>query len=71
MFFCVLFVLSLCASGQLCLVVNCWERADLLACLWCLTVSLSLSCWYSGWNRDNSSTEKFVDTFLRQLVDTL
>ena len=33
----------------MCLVVNCWERADLLALvLWCLTVSLSLSHSYPG-----------------------
>ena len=31
MFFCLLFVMHLCASVYLCLVVTCWERADLLA----------------------------------------
>ena len=31
----------------MCLVVTCWERADLLA-LVCPTVSLSLSHWYPG-----------------------
>ena len=32
-FFCLAFVMPLCASVYmtLCLVVNCWERADLLA----------------------------------------
>ena len=35
-----------CASVYMCLVVTCWERPDL--CLWCLTVSLSLSQWYPG-----------------------
>ena len=30
-FFCLVFVLSLCTSVNLCLVVTCWERADLLA----------------------------------------
>ena len=30
-FFCVLFVMPLCVSDYLCLVVTCWERADLLA----------------------------------------
>ena len=30
-FFCLLFVMPLCASVYLCLVVTCWERADLLA----------------------------------------
>ena len=29
--FCLLFVLPVCASVYLCLVVTCWERADLLA----------------------------------------
>ena len=31
MFFCLVFVMPLCASVYLCLVVTCWERADLLA----------------------------------------
>ena len=30
-FFCLVFALSLCASVYMCLVVTCWERADLLA----------------------------------------
>ena len=30
-FFCLLFVMLLCASVYCCLVVICWERADLLA----------------------------------------
>ena len=30
-FFCLVFVMSLCASVDKCFVVNCWERADLLA----------------------------------------
>ena len=30
-FFCLVFVMPLCASLYLCLVVTCWERADLLA----------------------------------------
>ena len=29
--FCLVFVMPLCASVYLCLVVCCWERADLLA----------------------------------------
>ena len=29
--FCLVFVLSLCASVYICFVVTCWERADLLA----------------------------------------
>ena len=31
MFFCLVFVMALCASVCLCLVVSGWERADLLA----------------------------------------
>ena len=31
MFFCVVFAMPLCASVYMCLVVICWERADLLA----------------------------------------
>ena len=31
MFFCLVFVMLLCGSVYLCLVVTCWERADLLA----------------------------------------
>ena len=45
-FFCVAFAMPLCASVYLCLVVTCWERADLGSRLWCLAVSLSLSHWY-------------------------
>ena len=37
--------MPLCVSVYICLVVTCWERADLL---WCLTVSLLLSHWYLG-----------------------
>ena len=46
-FFGLYFVLPLYAFVYLCLVVTCWERADLLAIV-CLTVSLSLSHWYRG-----------------------
>ena len=31
LFFCLVFVMPLCASVYLCLVVTCWERTDLLA----------------------------------------
>ena len=31
MFFCLVFAMPLCASVYICLVVTCWERADLLA----------------------------------------
>ena len=30
-FFCLAFVMPLCASSYVCFVVTCWERADLLA----------------------------------------
>ena len=30
-FFCLVFAMHLCASVYMCLVVTCWERADLLA----------------------------------------
>ena len=30
-FFCLVFAMPLCVSVYMCLVVNCWERADLLA----------------------------------------
>ena len=30
-FFCLAFAMPLCASVYMCLVVTCWERADLLA----------------------------------------
>ena len=46
-FFCLVFAMPLCAFVYMCLVVTCWERADLLA-LVCglLAVNLSLSHWY-------------------------
>ena len=48
-FFCLVFAMPLCTSVYMCLVVTCWERAELLA-LVCgvLTVSLSFSHWYPG-----------------------
>ena len=40
MFFCPVFAMPLCASVYMCLVVTCWERADLLDLVWwCLTVT--------------------------------
>ena len=42
--FCLVFVMPLCTSVYLCLVITCWERAD----LWCIIVRVSLSHWYSG-----------------------
>ena len=46
--FCLVFAMSLYASVYMCFVVACWEGAGLLALLWCLTVSLSLSRWCPG-----------------------
>ena len=49
MFFCLVFAMPLCTSVYMCLVVTCWERADLLTLVsWCLTVSLSLSHGHPG-----------------------
>ena len=33
-YFCLVFAIPLCASVYMCLVVTCWERADLLALGW-------------------------------------
>ena len=46
--FCLVFAMSLCASVYMCFVVTCWERADLLALVCGVYVSLSLSHWYAG-----------------------
>ena len=46
MFFFLVFAMPLYTSAYMCLVVTCWERTDLLALLWCVTVSLLLSHWY-------------------------
>ena len=46
--FCLVFAMSFCASVYMCLVVTCWERADLLALVVVSAVSLSLSHWYPG-----------------------
>ena len=35
MFFCLVFAMPLCAYVHLCLVVTCWERADLMMALVC------------------------------------
>ena len=48
MFFCLVFAMLLCASVYMCLVVTCWERADLLALVCGVLLSLSLSHWYLG-----------------------
>ena len=45
-FFCLVFVMPLCASVYLCLVVTCPGKGwPLGSHLWCITVSLSLSHW--------------------------
>ena len=38
-FFCLVFVMPLCASVHMCFVVTCWERADLLALVLSFVVS--------------------------------
>ena len=46
--FCLVFVMSLCASVYMCFVVTCWERADLLAlvcCVYCEFVTFPLVSW--------------------------
>ena len=45
-FFCLAFVMPLCASVYLCLVVTCCKRADLMALVSGVLLSLSLSQWY-------------------------
>ena len=48
-FFCLVFVMLLCASVYWCFVVPCLERTDLLALVCeCLIVKVSLSNWYPG-----------------------
>ena len=46
--FCLVFVMSLCASVYMCFVVTCWEKADSLHSFVVSSVSLSLSHWYPG-----------------------
>ena len=47
-FFCLVFAMSLCAFVYMCFVVNCWERADLLALVcgvYCKFVTFPLVSW--------------------------
>ena len=47
-FFCLVFAMPLCASDYMCLVVTCWERADLLALVfgvYCEFVNFPLVSW--------------------------
>ena len=50
--FCLVFVMPLCASVNLCIVVDCWGGGGggwpFGSRSWCLAVSLSLSHWYPG-----------------------
>ena len=49
--FCLVFAMSLCASVYMCFVVNCWERADLLALVCgvcCEFVTFPLVSWYQN-----------------------
>ena len=49
MFFCLVFVMPLCASVYLCLVVTCWERTDFLAlvCVVChIPICILDQVWY-------------------------
>ena len=49
--FCLVFAMSLCASVYMCLVVTCWERADLLALVCdvcCEFVSFTLTYFKSN-----------------------
>ena len=46
--FYIVFAMSLCASGYMCFVVTCWERADLLALVcgvYCELVTFPLVSW--------------------------
>ena len=47
-FVCLVFAMPLCAFIYMCLMVTCWERADLLALVCGVLLSLSLSHWYPG-----------------------
>ena len=47
-FFCIVFAMSLCASGYMCFVVTCWERVTSRLSFVVSTVSWSLSHWYPG-----------------------
>ena len=46
--FCLVFVMSLCGSVYMCLVVTCWERADLLALVCGVYCEFVTSHWYPG-----------------------
>ena len=46
MLFCLVFAMLLCASVYQCVVVTCWDRADLLELV--CDVGLSLSNWFPG-----------------------
>ena len=46
--FCLVFAMSLCASVRMCIVVTCWERADLLALVCGVYCEFVNSHWYPG-----------------------
>ena len=46
--FYLVFAMSLCASVYMCLVVTCWERADLLALVCGVCCEFVIPHWYSG-----------------------
>ena len=49
MFFCLVLTMPLCGSAYMCLVVTCWERADLLAlvCTVChFPIGILSQVWY-------------------------
>ena len=45
-FFCLEFVMPLCSSVYLCLVVTCWERTDLLALVCHFPIGILGQVWY-------------------------
>ena len=45
---CLVFAMSLCASVNMCFVVTCWERADLLALVCGVYCEFVTSHWYPG-----------------------
>ena len=47
-YFCLFFVVLLCAPVYWCLVVTCWERADLLAPFVMSKCEFVVSHWYPG-----------------------
>ena len=70
-FFCIVFAMSLCASGYMCFVVTCWERADLLALVcgvYCELVTFPIGIlgqvWYLIVSISDLCTLTYFATFL-------